>query len=415
MQSSVVRERLKGAWDRFQFWAVHRWLWIASVATTVLGFILAFASSEGTGLLFYLGAILTLVGLGLLLHEARDALRDWQTRLDVASDLEGHIQRNLPDTAYRRWSYFQNRKSSEPEAAIFSEELNARLDGMTNVTKATGRFLIKDRTLQRYAPVLRRRIGGRTNEKKVRLCTEIGSSMGDQTPIELQQAAYFDSVCTNEFSRTKLIRKGKQDRVLLDGQALFLDEGRLLTLDRSQCANHIGVSTLVITSDGRVPLGKQTEDSVGSPGKWAPTGSGSVDYRDLTDLSEGRSSPAFRDLLIHAMQREVEEESNLRACRLMTHIVGYARLLHRGGKPDFFGLSFSTAHSQEVQIKGTEALCMEDYVDHDVAVQTASDHLRRLHDWYTERPDASLILLLNLKFAADFLANTGDGALRPRS
>src|SRR5262245_5758857 len=194
MQSSVVRERLKGAWDRFQFWAVHRWLWIASVATTVLGFILAFASSEGTGLLFYLGAILTLVGLGLLLHEARDALRDWQTRLDIASDLEGHIQRNLPDTAYRRWSYFQNRKSSEPEAAIFSEELNAQLDGMTNVTKATGRFLIKDRTLQRHAPVLRRRIGGRTNEKKVRLCTEIGSSMRDQTPIELQQVAYFDSV-----------------------------------------------------------------------------------------------------------------------------------------------------------------------------------------------------------------------------
>ena len=136
------------------------------------------------------------------------------------------------------------------------------------------------------------------------------------------------------------------------------------------CSNHIGASTIVVTKDSRIPIGKQTKDSIGSPGRWAPTGSGSVDYDDLDKIGYFRpeSRCTAGELIVKAMEREVEEESNILSNMMNTFIIGYCNLLHRGAKPEFFGISFTEMRSSDVKILGSEPLYMEDYVSEKVRI-----------------------------------------------
>lgn len=406
------RERLRGIVDRFFFWALFRLRRIVSFFLAFAGLFFALAYPGDDVLVRGLTA---LVGLGALiasLYEVRDIVRDRRRiRLDgYGIELYRKIQSKLPSTIYKGWSYLENERAPLPEAVIFDNNVNARLDQMTVACRLRdSKFTVRNRSLRHYSPIIRRKIGGRTNEGKLRLCTEMDESVLRGREIEVQETRYFYSICTNEFASRRLMEKGRDDRAILDGKTLFVDkENRLRSLSDSECSNHIGVSTLVITADSMIPIGKQTGDSVGSPGRWAPTGSGSVDFRDLTRLGH-RSNLKLRDLLVDAMEREAGEESNLQDGRMETHIVGYSKLLHRGGKPEFFGITFSNAHSEVVRIKGKEPLYMEDHVPHDVSSENRLDleaHLRSLQAGYEKGAETSFILLLNLRFAADFVANS---------
>lgn len=412
MSLGKLAERVRGVRDRFCFWVLFRLRRIVSFALAFLGFFVVFASPNGDLLIRGLGWIVGLGGLIASLFEIREIVSDRRrTRLDAyGRDLFQKIHEKLPATVYKNWIYLENRHAPVPEAVIYSDALSARLDKMTNTFREReSRFTIRHANLRHYCPIIRRQIGGRTNEKKLRLCTELDESNLDGQEIEVQETRYFYSVCTNEFASQRLLEKGRHDCAVFEGKTLFLDhENRLLSLLDSGCSNHIGVSTLVITADGKIPIGKQTKDSVGSPGRWAPTGSGSVDYRDLDRLKRDKNAK-FHDLITYAMERETQEESNLQGEQMETHIVGYAKLLHRGGKPDFFGISFSEAHSGDLQIRGKEPLYMEDYVPHDVSSEDKLDleaHLRNMQTWYENQKEmeTSFILLLNLQFAADFLS-----------
>lgn len=51
------------------------------------------------------------------------------------------------------------------------------------------------------------------------------------------------------------------------------------------------------------------------------------------------------------MERELREECGIAGnVALRTRIIGYARLLHRGGKPEFFGVTFVGGLDTEVGI-----------------------------------------------------------------
>ena len=52
------------------------------------------------------------------------------------------------------------------------------------------------------------------------------------------------------------------------------------------------------------------------------------------------------------MEREFREENNyVKAKKMKTTIVGYVRLLERGGKPDFFGISYIDENSSGLKNK----------------------------------------------------------------
>ena len=113
-------------------------------------------------------------------------------------------------------------------------------------------------------------------------------------------------------------------------------------------------STIVVTKDGYIIVGKQGDYSRANAGRYVPSGSGSVNYADLN-----KSTNDFKSLIINAMEREFCEENNYKIDRrnkIKTIIIGYVRLLERGGKPDFFGISFIDEYSHKFNnsIKKTE-------------------------------------------------------------
>jgi hypothetical protein len=64
--------------------------------------------------------------------------------------------------------------------------------------------------------------------------------------------------------------------------------------------------------------------------RMAPSGSGSTDWADYA------RKDTYGDMVIKTMERELREECSLSTkIKMQTH----ARLLERGGKPDFFGVT----------------------------------------------------------------------------
>lgn len=89
--------------------------------------------------------------------------------------------------------------------------------------------------------------------------------------------------------------------------------------------NHIGISTLTHTNDGQLVLWRQSGAAQQSRDLLAPTGSGSCDWSDWTDLSNDR---LLKDLISRAMKREFREESHplksvLKDVAMRTAILGF--------------------------------------------------------------------------------------------
>lgn len=105
-------------------------------------------------------------------------------------------------------------------------------------------------------------------------------------------------------------------------------------------SDHIGISTLAVTTDGYVIILHQNDKALTSTDRLTPSGSGSVDFSDLRPDSD------FRETLKAAAERELREETNLPAGRIgHTEVIGFYRDLGRGGKPEFCCLTRLNASS----------------------------------------------------------------------
>lgn len=72
-----------------------------------------------------------------------------------------------------------------------------------------------------------------------------------------------------------------------------------------------------------------------------------ISYKDVKctrAAKDKKSEIGFRDILTYSMMREFCEECNYSLknakAKMKTRIIGYVRLLERGGKPDYFGISY---------------------------------------------------------------------------
>lgn len=182
------------------------------------------------------------------------------------------------------------------------------------------------------------------NGKLLRMSTELYL---DTEMVNVQKVKYFDYLCTNEIS-FKIIKSCFSINDMFLGQKLIMDKhGIIYDNEISPCANIIGASTLVITKDNHLIIGKQGEFSKSNPGRYAPSGSGSVDY------SDSNSSQNFNETIIKAMNREFCEECNYSLIKshytMKTTLVGYTKLIGRGLKPDFFGISYLNENIADVK------------------------------------------------------------------
>lgn len=74
------------------------------------------------------------------------------------------------------------------------------------------------------------------------------------------------------------------------------------------------------------------------------------EYKYLKSMR--RRKTGFADFITYAMERELMEESHLKKEHIIkTCVCGYIRILDRGGKPDFFGITFLNCNEEEADKK----------------------------------------------------------------
>lgn len=155
----------------------------------------------------------------------------------------------------------------------------------------------------------------------------------DTSSVELQEIEFFSSLATHE------AYAAHPEKI---GDYIF-KEDELISLANNRLPNTIGFSCLLVCSDGMVPLhqiglGNSVEsNSVGI------SGAGSANPSYFQDDS-------FYNFITLGMESEIQEESGLpEEAKIETKIIGFARLLHRAGLPQFYGVSHTEASLKDLQ------------------------------------------------------------------
>lgn len=229
-------------------------------------------------------------------------------------------------------------------------------------------------------------------------------------PIRLHRARFFDAMCSNELSTLRITRTDTGEEYDLRREELADSSGSLRTLASSELADLVGVSTIAFTSDGKLVVVRQSGRNSASALLLAPSGSGSLEPRDL-DTPDGGRRRMLHTAVIAGMERELREETGLLPGEIVsTRLTGFARWMERGAKPEFFGITALSVDSATLltrRTRGAEKLFSAGVTMADVDLGALCDALAAGAD-ITETPalparlrdDASLPLLLCLRAAA---------------
>lgn len=253
------------------------------------------------------------------------------------------------------------------EKFVISDRINSMLYTNSLEIKDEGTFVLSEEIKDMVPFSLEREFKKDKviyNSNLIRLSDDI--FLSEEKPIRVQKATYFQSISTNG-----IIDLVIKDMTILGNQRfdgkklLFSDNGNeLISLSESYCANILGGSTLAITKDNYLILQIQAKKSHINKNNLSPSGSGSTDYQDLKIINKrGNKKIYFQDLAIITMERELCEECNIEKYKkhLYSKVIGYSRLLERGGKPDFFGITYIDINSSEIRESFKEKLEIGNY------------------------------------------------------
>ncbi|MGH8917377.1 MAG: hypothetical protein ACRD0H_03415, partial [Actinomycetes bacterium] len=170
---------------------------------------------------------------------------------------------------------------------------------------------------------------------------------------------FFDAVCSNELASLRITSAGTGEEYDLRREELADSAGALRTLAGSSLAEIVGVSTIAFTTDGKLVAVRQSARNSVSELLLAPSGSGSLEPRDLR-TADGGQRRLLHTAVGAGMERELREESGIGAEEITsTRLTGFARWMERGAKPEFFGvttLSVDSATLAERRPRGAERL-----------------------------------------------------------
>jgi hypothetical protein len=239
------------------------------------------------------------------------------------------------------------------------------------------------------------------NDAKVRMRTDL-TAAALPGAVQVQRTRYFYARITNDLVATELRSRDPSGRGL-DGRAVALPDGVLPPLQLSECSNHVGVDTLTITRRGELVVSIQTFRNNQSPGLIAPSGSGSADWRDVEWAHKRHRG--FLSFIRHAMERELVEECGVPVNRVRgTVVLGFARLLHRGGKPQFFGFTHLDVTADELRRTRHERAYVEAHHVERLDLTSGSSAAMSLRDYVRrERVRVSMPLFVNVELLARWL------------
>lgn len=227
---------------------------------------------------------------------------------------------------------------SYKEYYLYSPKVNQMIFELPGIKYTKSKFCYQiPKDMRKYVPfALKKRLQSNRqlfNGKSWGLATDLSIQTKE---VEIKKTKYFDMLATNHLVFKK-IRSKYNISELFDGTKLIYgDDNQIIRLSESAMSDIIGVNTLAITKDGYLIISRQGVSSEVSPADYVPSGSGSL---KRSDVRKNKSSN-FLELVAFGATRELIEECNLpQKTVIYTKTIGYVRLLKRGGKPDFFGIS----------------------------------------------------------------------------
>lgn len=149
--------------------------------------------------------------------------------------------------------------------------------------------------------------------------------------LETSVTTYYNSLLTN---RTMDGPLGKH----LTVRKVFEYGSKLTPLEKSKLSNHIGFSVLIITSDGYLILSKRTNKTSISKNKLASSATASLKFKYAIDEDGNFTSNG----LIKGVKKEIYKETGIDLddfnvnFSIEENLIGLARDLTEGGKPNFF-------------------------------------------------------------------------------
>jgi hypothetical protein len=155
-------------------------------------------------------------------------------------------------------------------------------------------------------------------------------------PIRLHVARFFDAQCSNEMCTMQVTHRNGEEQFDPRVELLTNSAGQLRTIAESTLADCVGISTVAFTDDDELVVTLQTSRNIASARLLAPSGSGSLDMRDLHPAATEhgiRQTESLQGIVRRGMERELREETGITPDEIRTtEVIGFARWLERGGE-----------------------------------------------------------------------------------
>ncbi|MBR1889572.1 MAG: hypothetical protein IJ816_02975 [Alloprevotella sp.] len=176
------------------------------------------------------------------------------------------------------------------------------------------------------------------NEDKLCLTSEIDTDALTGGTVWVRRGNYYNSYVTNEIFCKRLLHNDRSMAILPPHNPLVFPLPLLSPL--APFGNHIGASTMALTTDGYLIILFHNNRAIVQPNAYQPTCSGSADYSDWKRLKK-RGQTGLADFVREVVLRELKEETTFEADMIQKiELLGMFRDLVRGGKPDFCTLTY---------------------------------------------------------------------------
>lgn len=393
-------KRLRGKVELWVFLGKRRWTLVVGLIGLGVG-VASTLRLETFGLSGLLGAVTFVFGTAVFVSDINRSMRHSRMlhRVDLnPSVVTAGIQRSDIYGSYGTGMIGSDRY-------LISEKVNRALrSGLALVGQEPQKFSLSVSSKEVAPFVLREQFKSGAvifNDKKVRFLSDLTEGLlarGER--VVVQPTDYFSGLCSNELACSE-IRLRNSNYPLLSGLELCTNHGVLEDLQSSKCSNHIGVSTLAMTSDGVLVMPIQARGSAQSPNFATASGSGSIDWDEVRD------DQSLSELIAEAASRELREEIGIDSrpeFKVETLPLGYARVLTRGGKPEFFCVSYMNAGSDALRVTRREHHFIADILTFRVDRSDAQSIRESLDRFEEEHPHRfALSLALNLRILRNFL------------
>jgi hypothetical protein len=257
------------------------------------------------------------------------------------------------------------------------------------------------------------------NELKIRLREDLYLHSPDE-PLVVERTDYLADLVTGQLTGVPFVDAAK--RPYYNGYDLPFeskpDGWYLKTCESSACSNQLGVSSLVVAVsnsehdaepvlEGNVFIVVQGSRNLQSADLLAPSGSGSLDWSDYEEYGERFiAAGMMRELLEETTKGDWTSLLARGASRIL--LTGFGRMLHRGGKPEFYGLAVMPRNNQELGIDSTEKHLVSGFESIHVRPLTAETLRTALQTFkIANQQRLSHPLFVCLQFAEDFLRERG--------